>query len=166
MHPSVSIEEPKLRELPSPRSQDKVPTYFHQECPACGRPLRLPIEQFGQQLICRHCGSRLNTADSLTGERDTPSAIARADQLLAECSSDNTALRQRILSFLRTRGIDGLESISVEVHQGIVLLRGRIASPHIRWLCTNCTRRVAGVIRVIDELEIENKGASSKRRPR
>lgn len=162
MHSRVTIKEPKPRELPAPRSPVKVSTYFHQECPACGRQLQVPIEQFGQQLICRHCGSRLNAVDSLRDGQDSSSSLQRADQLLAKCSTDDAELRQRVLRYLRTRGIEDLENIHVGVDRAVVILQGRVTSPHLRWLCVNCARRVAGVIRVIDRLEI-GKRESTRR---
>jgi len=68
----------------------------------------------------------------------------------------NRELRERVERFLRTRGICGLEHVRVDVEGGLVSLRGHISSPHDRWLCLNCSRRVAGVLDVIDELELED----------
>lgn len=31
-------------------------TYFYQECPVCGRSLRVPVQYFGSIMSCSHCG--------------------------------------------------------------------------------------------------------------
>ena len=30
-------------------------TVFYQECPVCGRNLRIPAKYFGRQMTCTHC---------------------------------------------------------------------------------------------------------------
>jgi hypothetical protein len=30
-------------------------TIFYQECPVCGRSLRIPAKYFGRQMTCTHC---------------------------------------------------------------------------------------------------------------
>ena len=30
-------------------------TFFYQECPVCGRSLRVPVKYFGRQMSCSHC---------------------------------------------------------------------------------------------------------------
>lgn len=40
-----------------------IETYFWQECPACGRTLRIRVEHLGCQVICRHCGRRFTALD-------------------------------------------------------------------------------------------------------
>lgn len=30
-------------------------TIFYQECPVCGRNLRIPVKYFGRQMACTHC---------------------------------------------------------------------------------------------------------------
>jgi hypothetical protein len=30
-------------------------TIFYQECPVCGRNLRIPAKYFGRQMSCTHC---------------------------------------------------------------------------------------------------------------
>lgn len=29
--------------------------YFHQNCPVCGRGIRVPIALLGKEIACRHC---------------------------------------------------------------------------------------------------------------
>ena len=30
-------------------------TIFYQECPVCGRSLRVPVKYFGREMSCSHC---------------------------------------------------------------------------------------------------------------
>jgi hypothetical protein len=30
-------------------------TVFYQECPVCGRNLRVPVKYFGREMSCSHC---------------------------------------------------------------------------------------------------------------
>lgn len=99
---------------------------------------------------------------SVTDRMMTTTPVATAD---GEAGKDSRELRQRVRLFLNTRGIRGVESIDVEVNGATVVLRGRIASAHDRWLCVSCSSRVAGVLHVIDELEVEDD-AAGRRRPK
>jgi hypothetical protein len=31
-------------------------TFFYQECPVCGRNLRIRVQYFGKEMSCSHCG--------------------------------------------------------------------------------------------------------------
>jgi len=68
--------------------------------------------------------------------------------------AEDAVLRQRILRFLTSMGVQELENVDVEVTCGVATLCGRVVSPRDRWLCCNGAGRVAGVLRVIDQLEI------------
>jgi hypothetical protein len=60
---------------------------FDQECPACGRTLRVPVVALGQMVACRHCGRHFIARDrSLPAASDGPtlSALDRAEQLLLQ----------------------------------------------------------------------------------
>ncbi|MDX1944298.1 MAG: hypothetical protein SFU86_02745 [Pirellulaceae bacterium] len=35
---------------------------FYQECPVCGRSLRLPVQYFGKAVACPHCGGEFRAA--------------------------------------------------------------------------------------------------------
>jgi osmotically-inducible protein OsmY len=96
----------------------------------------------------------------------TYSPVDRSDQALTRRSSGDEALWRRVMQFLHTRGIRNLAGVHVEVHQGIVVLQGSVGSPHDRWLCITCARRVAGVLNVVDELKVDRRDASFMRRAR
>ena len=47
-----------------------------------------------------------------------------------------------------------LRRILVEVQNGTVVLKGRVQSFYERQLCLSCCQRVAGVVRLIDQIEV------------
>ena len=65
-------------------------------------------------------------------------------------------LRRRVVNFLRDRGVPELHSLEVEADSGTVIIRGSLSSPQAKWLCLECCRHVAGVITLIDEVDIES----------
>jgi hypothetical protein len=46
---------------------------FYQTCPVCGRSLRMPVDAFGRQMTCVHCGGAFRSS----GEE--PSAATAED---------------------------------------------------------------------------------------
>ena len=66
---------------------------------------------------------------------------------------DDLALRVRL--FLSGRHRPALRNLEVTVRGGMVLLRGRVATFHHKQLAIEFTRRVAGVLRILDELVVE-----------
>lgn len=81
----------------------------------------------------------------------------RTDGLAAtEESSDSEAreLERRVKNFLAQRSIPGLRRLTVEVDGNSVLLRGRVRSYYEKQLAVNCCQRVAGVLNVIDWIEV------------
>lgn len=63
-------------------------------------------------------------------------------------------LERRVKNFLSRQHFQGLRSIQVHSEKGVVTIRGRVSSFHERQLCINCCQRVAGVIRLSDEVEV------------
>lgn len=63
-------------------------------------------------------------------------------------------LRLRVNLFLEQRGHWPLQHLEVVARDGIVTLRGTVPSFHIRQHALACVRHVAGILRVIDEMEI------------
>lgn len=62
-------------------------TYFFQECPTCGRHLRIRVEYLGRTMACAHC-SRTFTASDQVSRPDSSSIdsslLGRVDRLLSE----------------------------------------------------------------------------------
>ena len=63
-------------------------------------------------------------------------------------------LERRVMNFLVGRQVPSLRQIAVEADRGTVILRGRVYSFHHKQLCINCCTRVAGVLRLVDELTV------------
>ena len=61
-------------------------TYFIQECPTCGRSLRIRVEYLGRHVVCQHCRGKLIAHDPEgCGPIPTDSGIGllqRAEELL------------------------------------------------------------------------------------
>ena len=70
-------------------------------------------------------------------------------------ANNDAELERRIANFLFQRRVPGRECIQLNVYGGVVAVSGRIPTRYARWLCIECCRRVAGVIRVIDNVKIE-----------
>lgn len=80
------------------------------------------------------------------------------------------SLQRRVKSFLECRHVPGIEHIEVEVGGNTVTVHGVLPSSDAKRICLECCRHVAGVIRLIDDVEVESspqKSASqgSDRRP-
>ncbi len=64
-------------------------------------------------------------------------------------------LKKRIVNVLHSRHVPGRESVHFSVKSGTVVASGPLRSAHAKWLCVECCRHVAGVIKFIDELVVE-----------
>ena len=65
----------------------------------------------------------------------------------------DSQLTHGIHELLKARRIAGVHAFYVELHNGVAVIRGRVASPFAKWACYECCRRVPGVRRVVDELQ-------------
>lgn len=59
-------------------------TFFHQECPACGRSLRILVIYLGKRVMCRHCHRHFVADDSTAPSLmiKGPTTLERAEGLL------------------------------------------------------------------------------------
>jgi hypothetical protein len=48
---------------------------FYQACPVCGRSLRIPVEAFGRNVTCVHCGGEFRS-DEKSGESRSQHSLA------------------------------------------------------------------------------------------
>ncbi len=61
------------------------PLYFVQECPTCGRSLRVRVAYMGKHVVCQHCQGRFQASDPSNSHMPSESGMAllqRADELL------------------------------------------------------------------------------------
>lgn len=63
-------------------------------------------------------------------------------------------LKRRIVNYLVNRNRHSLRSLEIDVENGLVAIKGRVDSFYEKQLCINCCQRVAGVIRLIDQIEV------------
>jgi hypothetical protein len=70
-------------------------------------------------------------------------------------SGADNDLRRRVQTFLSTRHRPGLRSLEVEAQDGVVTLRGRVATFHEKQISAQLARRVAGVVRLVDQVIVK-----------
>lgn len=63
-------------------------------------------------------------------------------------------LQRRVVNFLAGQHVPALRALSVEANNGAVTLRGNVRSFFEKQLSHHSAKRVAGVQRVIDEVEV------------
>lgn len=68
--------------------------------------------------------------------------------------SQDRDLARRVANYLLGHKLPTLRHIEVESDRGTVTLRGRVFSYHQKQLCINCSRRVAGVMTLIDQIDV------------
>ena len=72
-------------------------TYFMQECPTCGRELRIRVAYLGKFVVCQHCKSRFEACDpgsaSYPPDQSGIALLQRADELLASVEASRVRPR-------------------------------------------------------------------------
>lgn len=63
-------------------------------------------------------------------------------------------LERRVLSYLERRHVPGLRQLEVQANNGTVTLRGQVRSFYEKQLSHHCCRRVAGVVKLIDAIDV------------
>ena len=72
-------------------------TYFDQECPTCGRHLRVRVEYIDQKVVCQHCQGQFEACNPVSAS-NPPSDLAlallqKADELLDRSSRASSSSR-------------------------------------------------------------------------
>jgi osmotically-inducible protein OsmY len=65
-------------------------------------------------------------------------------------------LRTRVVNYLFGQHVSDLRHLDVEARRGVVTLRGLVHTFHQKQLCLNCCQRVAGVLRIDDQIEVDS----------
>ena len=78
-------------------------------------------------------------------------------ETLSQCigGGADTDLKSRVSSFLADRLHPALRRLDVRAANGTVTLQGKVSSFHEKQLALSCCQRVAGVIRLIDEVQVQ-----------
>ena len=63
-------------------------------------------------------------------------------------------LERRVVNYLWGRQIPSLRRVAVASREGTVTLRGQVRSFYEKQLCQHSCRRVAGVLRLVDEIDV------------
>lgn len=63
-------------------------------------------------------------------------------------------LRQRVTQYLENRHMPGLRNLDIEARSGVVTIRGTVRSFYEKQLCQNICRRVAGVLDLVDDVDV------------
>lgn len=71
-------------------------TFFYQECPTCGRALRVRINYLGKTVVCEHCQGSFTAQDpngsAEVAELHEQSSLERAEELLARLDHHRDSL--------------------------------------------------------------------------
>jgi osmotically-inducible protein OsmY len=67
---------------------------------------------------------------------------------------DDRDLERRVVNYLEGRHVPGLRHLSVQARSGIVTLRGKVQTFYEKQLCLDCCRRVAGVVKYVDAVDV------------
>lgn len=81
---------PEKRHEPVPA---RLKTFFSRGCTACGRQVRIPLEQLGRLVGCRHCGCQLDA--TVEARPETDAMMQRADELLMRHKLHTQHVRDR-----------------------------------------------------------------------
>ena len=66
-------------------------------------------------------------------------------------------LQRRVVNFLQGWQMPGLRNVEVQVASGTVTLRGTVNSFYEKQLSQQCCRRVAGVLKLVDAVNVAHR---------
>ena len=81
-------------------------------------------------------------------------------------ASADRDLQRRVVAYLAGRHVPSLRNLQVEAINGRVTLRGRVRSFYEKQLGQHSARRVAGVVQLVDAIEVAVPRAPAERRGR
>lgn len=74
--------------------------------------------------------------------------------MISSAAQADHELKRRVMNYLAGRHMPALRHLEVEADNGTVTLRGRVRSFYEKQLCQHCCQRVAGVIRMVDDIVV------------
>ena len=72
-----------------------------------------------------------------------------------ERPTEDIDLENRIANFLHQRKVPAGEYLQADAHLGTVVVSGQLPTRHAKWLCMECCRHVAGVIKLVDNVVVQ-----------
>jgi osmotically-inducible protein OsmY len=97
--------------------------------------------------------------------RLNPNFIALALKQFVVGNPSDSDLARRVALFLSTQHRPGLRVLEVEARGGVVTLRGRVSTFYEKQLSVQIARRVAGVVRLVDDVMVQLSRAETGRMP-
>lgn len=89
--------------------------------------------------------------------------MVRSEIGLSELDRD---LERRVVNYLAQQHFPQLHAVQVKARQGVVTIRGDVSSFYERQLCIHCCQRVAGVVRLNDQIKVGRlRSENVSRRP-
>ena len=77
--------------------------------------------------------------------------------LLVNCQSADRELERRVSNYLQGRHLPSLRKLAVDSCDGSVTLRGKVGTFHEKQVAIHCCQRVAGVVHLIDMVDVADK---------
>ena len=69
-------------------------------------------------------------------------------------NQESLDLERRIRNFLASRNFPALRRLEISVSDGQAIISGMVSTYHEKQLATSCCQRVAGVLEVINQIEV------------
>lgn len=79
--------------------------------------------------------------------------VSVSDSRIIDEAADRD-LEQRVIGYLARRHVPSLRQLAVEARNGTVTIRGQVRSFYEKQLSSHCCRRVAGVLQIVDEIDV------------
>lgn len=89
-----------------------------------------------------------------TAKASPETRVAEALVTDHDALADDADLKRRVERFLFERHRAVLRRVEVDVLHGAVVLHGRVNTFYDKQICLSCCQRVAGVLKLIDEIEV------------
>jgi carbon storage regulator len=82
------------------------------------------------------------------------SVATHGGRITCDGETADRELERRIRNFLEALHLPALSDLEVEVQNGTAVITGRVQSFYQKQLATSCCQRVAGVSRVLNEIQV------------
>lgn len=93
---------------------------------------------------------------STIDNKSSQGKCASPEECTAQASGTDLELQRRVASFLADSNMPGLRQLKVHAADGTVTLNGTVRTYYEKQLSQERCKRVAGVIRLIDQIEVLN----------
>ncbi len=84
------------------------------------------------------------------------SKCASTEECTVPASGSDLELQRRVVSFLADSNMPGLRQLKVHAADGTVTINGTVRTYYEKQLSQQRCKRVAGVVRLVDQIEVSN----------